>query len=811
MLQYGDFECLKAAIQNGADSVYLGATNFNARSRAKNFDLENLKEAIKYAKLRDVKVHLALNILIKNNEFNDALKLAIDCYNAGADAFIIQDLGLLKYLRENYPQIPIHSSTQMTTHNLLGVKQLENLGVERVVLSRELNIQEIENICKNTNCEIETFLHGALCISYSGQCLFSSIIGGRSGNRGLCAGPCRLPYTLLDENGKELNKGYLLSPRDLNGSSSLPQLIKAGVNCFKIEGRLKNPEYVGIVTRYYRKLIDIVYANLDKTNEELNKILLNEENIINPETNMSYLEELKQSFNRGGFSNGHFDIKPNKELIFKNIAGNTGFFLGTVQNFKPNKGYVTFKLEHSIGIGDKISIDSENYTISELMKGNSNIRFAKKGEIITIGRMKGNIKPGQKLFKLQSKILNDNIAPTFKENKEFKKIKLNAIINIKKNEKISFEIFSKNPNSFYYNEKITVFSENITVEAQNQPTTRETIISQISKTGNTPFEFENIELNLDNNLFVPIKSINELRRVALEKLQNNIIEKYITSKNLRFNNINIENSKKAIHASKQISLLLTVLKENINYNKCLTGTNKLYIPLKYFILNNYENQIKQLCDKFNTYIYMPNIIRDNFKINFDEIISKFNIKGFVISSLNQIDLLKKYNLEMIGNYNLNVYNKFTENVLNNYGIKSLCITPELNDFDTNLFIENSNIDLELLVYGNIPLMTMNYCLLGTSNKCYKECLKLCTSSKKFYLKDRLDFKFRILPDNFWNLTKLYNSKITSFDYSNFNVELLRINILDESPEEIKEIISNVKNNIPFKGNMYCGHFNKTEN
>ena len=253
----GDFECLKAAVQNGADSVYLGTDSFNARARAKNFDDETLKKAIKYAKLRNVKVHVTLNILIKNEEFEDAIKLAIKVYNFGADAIIIQDLGLLEYLIKNYPEIPVHASTQMTTHNLTGVKQLENMGVQRVVLSRELSINEIKDICKNTKVEIETFIHGALCICYSGQCLFSSIIGGRSGNRGLCAQPCRLPYTLIDEKNNTLDKGHLLSPRDLNAIKYLPELIRAGVKCFKIEGRLKSPEYVGIITKFYHKYIDI--------------------------------------------------------------------------------------------------------------------------------------------------------------------------------------------------------------------------------------------------------------------------------------------------------------------------------------------------------------------------------------------------------------------------------------------------------------------------------------------------------------------------------------------------------------------------
>ena len=720
-------------------------------------------------------------------------------------------MGLLKYLRTHYPQIPIHASTQMTVHNLNGCKQLENLGVARVVLARELTIDEIKNICKNTSCEIETFLHGALCISYSGQCLFSSIIGGRSGNRGLCAGPCRLPYKLLDDKNKELDKGYLLSPRDLMGSHSLPSLIKAGVNCFKIEGRLKNPEYVGIVTRYYRNLIDLIWNNLDKSDEELLKIIESEENKINPSTSMSYLDELKQSFNRGGFSEGHFNKTENKELIYKESPGNSGFYLGNVKNFKPTKGYITVELENKVGIGDKISINSNNYTISELMKNNSNIKFANPGETVTIGRVKGDIKLNQKIYKLQSKILNDYILPTFKENKEFKKIALNAAINITKNQKISLEIYSDDIDSIYYNEKVLVFSETIVEEAKNRPTSKEEIITQISKTGNTPFEFINIKINLDDNLFVSIKALNELRRAALDQLQNTIIEKHIISRNLKFEFNDTPTNEITFKNNKKINLLLTILNENVDYTDYLTRIDKLYIPLKYFVLNRFKTQITKLCQNYNVYIYMPNIIRDIFNINYDDILNNFNVKGFVISSLSQFELLKKYNLELIGNYNLNVYNKFTINYLKNLGFSNLCITPELNDFDTKMLIKDSCLPLELLVYGNIPLMTLNYCLLGKSNKCYTKCSKLCNSNNRFYLNDRLNYSFRVLPDNFWNLTKIYNSKITSFDYSDFGVTDLRINILDEDPITIQNIISNVLNNESFKGFNYCGHFNKEEN
>ena len=210
----GDFECVKAAVQNGADAIYLGASSFNARASAKNFTLDELKEVINYAHIRNVKIHLTLNTLIKNDEFSEAIAVAEKAYELGVDAIIVQDLGLATVLTNALPKLPIHASTQMTVHSLDGVKALERQGIKRVVLARELSLPEIEYICRNSDIEIETFIHGALCISYSGQCLFSSMVGGRSANRGTCAQVCRLPYELL-KNDKIIDKGYLLSPRDL--------------------------------------------------------------------------------------------------------------------------------------------------------------------------------------------------------------------------------------------------------------------------------------------------------------------------------------------------------------------------------------------------------------------------------------------------------------------------------------------------------------------------------------------------------------------------------------------------------------------
>lgn len=433
------------------------------------------------------------------------------------------------------------------------------------------------------------------------------------------------------------------------------------------------------------------------------------------------------------------------------------------------------------------------------------------GEIVTIGRIKGNIKQGLKIFKVQSKVLNDDISPTFKEDKEFKKIKLNAKIIIKNNQSIILEITGSKKGAIYYNNFVKIDSSEFPEPSKNKPLSKEDVVLQLSKTGNTPFTFENIEVILDDNLFVPIKTLNSLRRKALEELENKIIVENIDSRNLKFDKKSLElKTLPYKNSSKTYSLLLTILNKNTNYSEVLDGIDKLYIPLKHFILKDFKDEVRALSEKYNTYVYLPNIIRDRFKIDFGKIVDSFNIKGFVISSISQIQVLEKYNLEMIGNYNLNVYNKFTIKALQDLGLQSLSLTPELNDEDLSNLICSSNLPLELGVYGKIPLMTMNYCPLGRSNKCYKDCKRLCETSNKFYLKDRLGFDFRVLPDNFWNLTKIYNSKITSFDYSKFDVQTLRIDILDEDASQIKQIIQNVKQNIPFKGKNYCGHFNKFE-
>lgn len=807
----GDFECLKAAVQNGADCVYFGANMFSARSSAKNFDMQELEEAINYAKLRNVKTNLTLNILIKNDEFQDAFNLAKKAYEYGIDAIIVQDLGLAKILIKEFPDLAIHASTQMSVHNLEGVKGLENLGFKRVVLSRELSYKEIEHICKNSNVEIECFIHGALCISYSGQCLFSSMVGGRSGNRGRCAQPCRLPYSLI-ENSSEINNGYLLSPRDLCGLEYLPSLIKAGVSCLKIEGRMKTPEYVATVTRIYRKYIDMVLQNKPFVIDAQDK------------------KDLMQVFNRGGFSNGHFDEQENRNLIFKEKPNNMGIFLGTVSNFNNKKGYITLKLKDTISIGDKISIATSKvdstYTVSELMINNKNQKTVEAQNIVTIGRMKGNIEVGNKIYKLSSKQLLEDVKDSF-SGKELKRIYLSCSLNIKLNEPIRITISDKN------NHSISITSEIIPEKAVSSPITEERIISQLSKTNNTPFTFDEFSIDLQDGVYIPkISTLNELRRTALEKYENFILKgfKRISDSSCCFNNIsdvtygeshNIvlsdtseQNLKPTTKTPSKISLLLNILNENYNYDM-LTKVDRIYIPLKNFFSRKFDGIIHNLSLTVDTYIFLPCIMRNNyinlFNKNIGRILKDFKIKGFLVSNIGQFELLKDFkDYDLIANYNLNVYNNQTFKELN---CSTVTLSPELSK-DYLSGIEYLKGDLEkkyseIIVYGKLPLMNTNYCLLGETNKCYKSCSHKCSSSNYYYLKDRLGLLFRIVPDNIDTVTTIFNSKNSSISINSVNCDYARIDILDENPNEINHIIEVVKSGNRFEGKEFTnGNFNR---
>ncbi len=658
------------------------------------------------------------------------------------------------------------------------------------------------------------------------------------GNRGKCAQPCRLPYELTCEN-TSLSKGYLLSTKDLCGLEYLPALIKAGVACFKIEGRMKSPEYVATVTKIYRKYIDLAYSSSPYIIDENDKKLL------------------LQVFNRGGFSTGHLSPKPNKELVFKDKQNHMGIYLGNVANVKPQKGHIFLNLNDCLSIGDTIQFENETskYTVSELIIHEKNVKTATHG-LVEIGRMKGNIKIGDKIFKVQSKELSTNTKLSYQ--KENIKVHLQAKFIAHLNNPIKLEVKTSKTNNPVFNNIIVSSISNITpIEATSKPITKERILNQLTKTGDTIFVFENIDFVIDNNIFIPsISSLNELRRNILEQIleiaTNRITRKtqintskllvYDDNENMSHNNKNISSNnsnftKNTTANRKTLSLLLNILHTSFDYNK-LQGIDNIYIPLKYFEDKKYSDIINILSNKFNMYIYLPNIVKANYRNILTNLVNKtidsYNIKGFVISNISGgifIDYMKKLygdKFNYIANYTLNMYNPYTQYELKKLGLNNFTLSPEL---DKNSILNlcnslNSRSNIELIVYGAIPLMTINYCLLGVTNKCYPTCGTKCLNTSKninkdvniskniptkYYLKDRLGLNFRILPDRIQTISTIYNSKILSLatnDFDNIS-NSYRIDILDENIEEINNIVSIVSSGKRMEGKQYTnGNMNR---
>jgi len=490
----GNFDCLVAAIEAGCDAVYLGGKLFGARAFSNNFNDEELVEAINYAHLYGVKVYVTVNTLIYEREVDTFLNYVDFLYKNNVDALIIQDIGMMDLIRKTYPLLELHASTQMHIHNIEGVKLIEKLGLKRAVLARETSIDTIKYIKENTNIELEIFVQGALCISYSGQCLMSALIGNRSGNRGSCAGCCRQPYNLIS-GGKRVNKDeYIISTKDLCSLETIGDLIDIGVDSFKIEGRMKSPEYVYMVTKIYRKAIDS-YLSCGKVN-------ISDEDIKN----------LKKIFNRE-FTKGFLNNASNDEIINSYRPNHQGIKIGKVIKYKDN--YITIKLFDDININDGIRIGDIGFIVTNLFKDKKKIEHGNFGDTISIF-YKGDVKENIDVLKTTDYLLNKNI------DKEIKSLNRKVLITGKveafKNRTLSLEISDGINN-------INVLG-NIVEKSINAPISFDKIKEQINKLGNTIYEFSDLEIVGDEDIFISIKELNELRRKAIELLNEKRLYKY---------------------------------------------------------------------------------------------------------------------------------------------------------------------------------------------------------------------------------------------------------------------------------------------
>lgn len=541
----GGIEHLRAAVQAGADAVYLGGKLFNARINANNFDDEEMRYAVDYAHLRGVKVFVTMNTLLRDEELGPALSYARELYEIGVDALIVQDLGLAGLLREVMPDFPLHLSTQGTVYDADGVRAAAKLGFERVVLARELTLSEIEACCNvvrpgGKKTEIEVFVHGALCVCYSGQCNMSRLAGGRSGNRGLCAQPCRLAYT-----GSGGVSRHFLSPKDSCALDLLGALIEAGVKSFKIEGRMKSPEYVAIVTGIYRKYIDMyISEGFVKVEEADRKALL-------------------QAFNRGGFTDGYLTGKVGSGMMAMDVPKHRGTYLGkVVGSVKRGRqtGLVRIELAKGahLGLGDGVEIHTKEFCgnvvtyiegqeSGELTtKGANGVINAKEGYAgpctLIIGDIEGEIKGGEEIWKLTDKALNESMESLYKLGRDGNDvgqrrlpIELEAHLHVGKPAEfiagaaldLPFKGDETQPSSdITYVGSIETFTDIIPEKPLRRAMDHDRIIEQLSKCGDFPFEVADFVLDADEELAIPVSALNRMRRSAMEKLAETIKAAY---------------------------------------------------------------------------------------------------------------------------------------------------------------------------------------------------------------------------------------------------------------------------------------------
>ena len=735
----GNIKAFYSAITNGANAIYLGLDKFSARAYAENFTLDNLSEHVNYAHLRNVKVFVTINTIIYDDELEEAYKTIDRLAEIGVDAIIVQDLAIFNYIVSNYDTIKAHASTQMGIDDVEGAKLIKELGGTRIVLARETPLDTIKKIKEETGMEVEAFIHGALCVAYSGNCLMSSMIGERSGNRGRCAGCCRKPYTLINKDTKEvINKSYLLSMKDLNVSNYIKNMDF--IDSFKIEGRMKDESYVARVTSLYRNIID---------GKRINTF------------------DFEKIFNRT-YTKGFINNESNGDVVNFVKPNNNGYLIGEVINQKGNKVWI--KLDKPLNKGDQIVIESQSIFkeisifISRMFDTNFQVVDTnRKTAIIYCDQW---VKIGAKVYKVLEKQFNDESMLMAKKG-NYKPLPIEFIFHAHVGNRMSLDII-------YEDIKETVDMEYVVQEAATAPTTEENVIAQLSKCNDTPYAVNNIDIQMDGDAFIPLRFINELRRQAIDKL----------------NEVRL-----FLEANKKVPS--TIIPKNY----------KVHEPeLAVQVVN--QEQYEAAVEAGIKHIYFDNYVaRNNAKY------SKTN-KEVLVGGLGGISFYKG-NSHIITDYSLNVVNHESVAILSNLGVDRITLSQEISKEKIADLISNYNEkygthpNLELIVYGRIKLMHTKYCVLkrlGMCGECKKHNYVLKDDYATYPLLFNGDCTTTILGDKPLNLLDDIN------DIKGVNV--FRLYFSMESKEEVKQIINQFKDRLEnknkgkaFDKNVFTkGHF-----
>ena len=770
----GSMECLKAAIAAGADAVYTGGALFGARAYAHNLTEEELLEAIDYVHLHGRRLYLTVNTLIKDREMEKQMyDYLLPYYRQGLDAVIVQDIGLFRFIRKHFPDLPIHASTQMTLTGVDGAKFLEKEGAQRIVTSRELSMAEVKKIADETELEIESFVHGALCYCYSGQCLFSSFIGGRSGNRGQCAQPCRLLYRTPE--AKRLQ--YLLSLKDICTLELIPEMIESGIYSFKIEGRMKKPEYAAAVAFQYRKYTDLYLKYYEECPAEEDPAAYAMKKYRVREEDRQMLLDL---YNRGGFHTGYYHTQNGREMISLNRPNHAG--VPAVKVLAKKGRNVTAKALTDLYPQDIIELPmrkgrekADNYTCKDAVRKGMNVQIPVFADT--------PFKRDEIWMRTRNSTLIDTLREEFVNGKI--KERICGTFRLYPQEKATLTVKCRDA-------EITVAGEKAQ-EALSQPMSRERIEKQLRKTGNTEFEFSFLKAEIGEKVFLPMQSLNELRREALETLEKVICEKYRRSGEVK----DPEEDKTELSMEEEILSGWTASVRTAEQMEVILeeeAIGRIYADCTMFPRIWEKDSYVEWITKVHAagkeiYLVMPYIFRERTRKQYEAAYNRIfgaGWDGILIANYESFAFLKEhgYTGRIMTDYNLYEFNQESRKFWKEKGVFEFTAPVELTERELqDLRVK----DGEVIVYGYLPMMISAGCIQKTTRGCLKKSGQTTITDRyrnPFVVKNECDYCYNIL----YNYVPLYLGDRMEEVYQ-IGPGRIRLMFTTERQQEVRQILS----------------------
>ena len=770
----GSMECLKAAIAAGADAVYTGGALFGARAYAHNLTEEELLEAIDYVHLHGRRLYLTVNTLIKDREMEKQMyDYLLPYYRQGLDAVIVQDIGLFRFIRKHFPDLPIHASTQMTLTGVDGAKFLEKEGAQRIVTSRELSMAEVKKIADETELEIESFVHGALCYCYSGQCLFSSFIGGRSGNRGQCAQPCRLLYQTPEAKRPQ----YLLSLKDICTLELIPEMIESGIYSFKIEGRMKKPEYAAAVAFQYRKYADLYLKYYEECPAEEDPAAYAMKKYRVCEEDRQMLLDL---YNRGGFHTGYYHTQNGREMISLNRPNHAG--VPAVKVLAKKGRNVTAKALTDLYPQDIIELPmrkgrekADNYTCKDAVRKGMNVQIPVFADT--------PFKRDEIWMRTRNSTLIDTLREEFVNGKI--KERICGTFRLYPQEKATLTVKCRDA-------EITVAGEKAQ-EALSQPMSRERIEKQLRKTGNTEFEFSFLKAEIGEKVFLPMQSLNELRREALETLEKVICEKYRRSGEVK----DPEEDKTELSMEEEVISGWTASVRTAEQMEVILeeeAIGRIYVDCTMFPRIWEKDSYVEWITKVHAagkeiYLVMPYIFRERTRKQYEAAYNRIfgaGWDGILIANYESFAFLKEhgYTGRIMTDYNLYEFNQESRKFWKEKGVFEFTAPVELTERELqDLRVK----DGEVIVYGYLPMMVSAGCIQKTTRGCLKKSGQTTITDRyrnPFVVKNECDYCYNIL----YNYVPLYLGDRMEEVYQ-IGPGRIRLMFTTERQQEVRQILS----------------------